>query len=56
MAAQTGTATAQRAKKNIIDEDLYDRYEITGTNVKGELFVHKSATFDASDTCTLTKA
>lgn len=56
MANQTGTATAQRAKKTIIDEDLYDRYNITGTNVKGELFVLKGVTFDASETCTLTKA
>jgi hypothetical protein len=56
MANQTGTATKQRAKKTIIKEDLYDRYEITGTNVKGELFVLKSATFSASETCTLTKA
>lgn len=56
MANQTGAATAQRAQKNIIDVDLYDRYEITGTNIAGELYVKKGVTFSASETCTLTKA
>lgn len=56
MADQTGTATQQREQKNIIKVDLYDRYEITGTNVRGSLYVLKSVSFSASDTCTLTKA
>lgn len=56
MANQTGTATEQRAQKDIVEEDRYVRYEITGTNVRGSLYVLKGVTFDATETCTLTKA
>jgi hypothetical protein len=55
MANQTGACTPQRAKKNVIEEDRYDRYEITGTNVVGEVYVLKGVTFDSAETITLTK-
>jgi hypothetical protein len=57
MANQTGSITVQRDQKNVIDVDLYTRYEITGTNVRGSVYIHKTAdaSFSTSATVTLTK-
>lgn len=57
MANYAATIELKRAKKNIIDVDLYNRYEITGGTAawKGELFVLKTATQPGdSDTMTIT--
>jgi len=58
MANLTGTITQIREQKNIIDIDLYDRYEVTASanGVVGAVYVPKGQAFAASDTCTLTKA
>ena len=59
MANQTGTFTKLRAKKTVIEEDRYDRYEVTGTTadaIKGEVFIRKGTAFTAGETLTLTAA
>jgi len=58
MANQVGTATPLRARKNVVREDLYTRYEIAsvGDNVKGEIFIRKGVTWDPAETVTITRS
>lgn len=59
MAAYASTITPRRARKDVIDEDLYTRYEITGGTAawKGEIYVPKGNTQPVStDTLTITVA
>ncbi len=56
MANMTSNAGKKRTRKEVVREDLYNRYEIDGTNsIVGEFYVPKTLdTLTTSQTMTIT--
>lgn len=56
MANKTDDISKKRAKKKVIREDIFNRYEVVGTNgILGEIFIPKDTdTLTSSNTVTLT--